>query len=279
MRWIFFSLLAANLGIFIWWQTSHPQPQKSVHTYTTPVGVGPIVLLSEAKSAAPTPEQAPAPATVEVPATAAEESRPAEVSGTEPVPPAPVVPADTEHPPASPQVAPAAENVAVSHAQCVLVGPYENNDLAQQALQKLQAKEINARLYQMEIGVPSGYQVYLDGFENRAQAKKRLDELHAIGVDSFIVPKGEFINTIALGSFDQESAAKNQIDKFAAQGIGAKVRESKRPAVEIWLALPPESGDTLPDPLRQTLDVGKGDKRKEERQILCSTIASGKNIL
>jgi hypothetical protein len=122
----------------------------------------------------------------------------------------------------------------------------------------------------------------LDGFETRAQAKKRLDELQASGIDSFIVPKGEFINTIALGSYEQEAAAKGQQEKLMAAGIAVRVRESKRPVMELWLAMPEGVGDTLPEPLRQTLGIGpneqKDAKKKEERQILCSTIASAKNI-
>lgn len=266
MRWIFFSLIAANLGIFIWWQTSKPQPQTPVHTYTTPAGVGPITLLSEANNTPPPasipPANVPAAEAEHPETTAPEPTSQNDVAGVRDRP-----------------ITPPAEMLPDVHSQCVLVGPYDNSELAQQALQKLHAKEINAHVYQMEISVSSGFQVYLDGFENRAQAKKRLDELQAGGIDSFIVPKGEFINTIALGSFDLESAAKSQLEKFAAKGIEAKLRESKRPLVEHWVALPPEAGDTLPESLRQALGVGKGDKKKEERQILCSTIASGKNIL
>jgi cell division septation protein DedD len=274
MRWIFFSLIAANLGILGWWQTNKTQPHNTVHTYTTPTGVGSIVLLSEVKESAVPETVAPAidepavaPATEVVPAPPAAE------------PPAPSAPAAANGVGEQPSAAAPVANTTEALTQCVLVGPFDNNQLAQQALQKLQTKEINAHLYQMELSISSGFQVFLDGFENRAQAKKRLDELQAIGVDSFIVPKGEYINTIALGSFDQESAAKTQLENFAAKGISAKVRESKRPVMELWVALPPETGDTLPDPLRQALGVGKGDKKKEERQILCSTIASSKNIL
>jgi len=250
MRWIFFSLMAANLGIFLWWQTAKPAASPAAHKYVTPAGVGSVVLLSEAdKQAGSAPTNAP--------------QAPAQ---------------EPEAPPAADLPPPAADaKAADSHAQCVLVGPYENNEQVQQALQKLQAKEINAHLFEMELSVPGGFQVYLDGFENRAQAKKRLDELQAGGIESFIVPKGEFINTIALGSFDQEAAAKGQQEKLAAAGISSKIRASKRPVLELWVAMPPELGDKLAEPLRQVLGVG--EKKKEERQILCATIASGKNIL
>ncbi|HNG60911.1 MAG TPA: SPOR domain-containing protein, partial [Cellvibrionaceae bacterium] len=206
MRWIFFSLLAANLGIFIWWQTAKPPASPVAHKYITPAGVGSVVLLSEADKQAGGPPS--------------------------PVPPAPeAIPVPVTP---NPEAAPApADKVDNSHAQCVLVGPYENSDQVQQVLQKLQAKEINAHLFELELAVSGGFQVYLDGFENRAQAKKRLDELQAGGIDSFIVPKGEFINTIALGSFDQEGAAKGQQEKLAAAGIAAKIRESKRPVMEL----------------------------------------------
>lgn len=253
MRWIFFSLIAANFAILAWWQTSKPQRAAEPKPYTTPFGVGGLVLLSEAAKQSPQSEPEPSDAVTPPPA----EVRPA----------------------ADPAVsAPAAAESPGAHGQCVLVGPYENNELAQQALQKLLAKEIKAYVFQMDLAVSSGYQIYLDGFESRAQAKKRLDELQAAGVDSFIVPKGEYVNTIALGSYEQEGAAKNQLEKFAAAGITAKLRESKRSVVELWLAMPPEMGDTLPEALRQVLGVSKAEK-KEERQILCATIASGKNIL
>jgi cell division septation protein DedD len=258
MRWIFFSLFAANLGIFLWWQAAKPQAHAVSHVYATPAGVGSVQLLSEI---AHTPTSAAAPSNPENPQAAVD-------------PVAAVSPQDTGATPPTSDPKP-----ADARTQCVLVGPYENNELAQQALQKLQAKEIKAHLYEMELSVPGGYQVYLDGFETRAQAKKRLDELQAGGIDSFIVPKGEFINTIALGSFDQESAAKGQQEKLAAAGVSSKVRESKRPILELWVAMPPEVGDVLPDALRQVLGVGAGEKKREERQILCSTIASGKNIL
>ena len=242
MRWIFFSLLAANLGIFIWWQTAKPQPVAQVQAYQTPEGVGSIVLLNEVpkeQNASPQPTEAP--------------------------PPEP--PADVAAP------APPAQDLA----QCVMVGPYESNEILQQALQKLQAKEIKAHPYEMEIPVSAGYQVYLDGFDDRAQAKKKLEELQAKGIDSFIIPKGELLNAIALGSFEREAMAKEQQEKLSVLGIPSKIRESKRPIKELWLALPPEVGDRLPEPLRQTLGIG--EKKREERQILCATIASPKNIL
>ncbi len=248
--------MAANLGIFIWWQTARPPSAQAAPRYQTPAGVGSLVLLSEAdkqSSGAPVPAaEAPAPPPADAP------------------PPS--------EPPPSVEAPPAAEaKPPEQHAQCVLVGPYDNNEQVQQALQKLQAKEIAAQLFELELSVAGGFQVYLDGFENRVQAKKRLDELQATGIASFIVPKGEFVNTIALGSYDQEAAAKGQQDKLAAAGIASKIRVSKRPVLELWVAMPPAVGDKLPEPLRQTLGVG--DKKKEERQILCSTIASGKNIL
>lgn len=256
MRWIFFSLIAANFAILAWWQTSQPQRTAEPKPYTTPAGVGGVVLLSEAAKQPAQPPQSEANST-EAAAPPAAETVPATDSAASP-PPAAEAPG--------------------AHGQCVLVGPYENNEQAQQALQKLLAKEIKAHVFQMDLAVSSGYQIYLDGFENRAQAKKRLDELQAAGVDSFIVPKGEYLNTIALGSYEQESAAKHQLEKFAAAGITAKLRESKRSVVELWLAMPPEMGDRLPEALRPVLGVSKAEK-KEERQILCSTIASDKNIL
>lgn len=258
MRWIFLSLFAANLGIFIWWQTAKSPALIPTPVYATPAGVASITLLSEARrSVAPSKEVEPQSIQADAPA-AAPVLNP--VESVSPVPAEQDTPGDVR-------------------ALCVVVGPYENKELAQLALQKLHAKEIQAQLYEMELVMSAGFQVYLDGFETRALAKKRLDDLQGRGVDSFIIPKGEFINTIALGSFDQEAAARAQQEKLAALGIESKIRESKRPLAELWVALPPALGDQLPEPLRQILGVGAGEKKKEERQILCSTIASAKNIL
>jgi cell division septation protein DedD len=240
MRWIFFTLLAANVALAAWWYWAPPAPSASgnVSSYQPAQGVPRLKLLSEL--------QGP-----------------------------PVAPAETPAPPVEPPAPPQAEAPSADanpYRQCAMLGPYENAAEAESALQRAKAVESKAHLHNLDIFLSANFQVYLPPFANRSQAKQKLDELQARGLDSYIIPKGELANGIALGSFEQEVMAKEQQSKLSGQGISAQIRENKRPIRELWLAFPPDMGDKLPAPLKTSLMAG--NTRLEERQILCSALAS-----
>lgn len=241
MRWIFFTLLIGNLALAAWqllkWQgfIAPSQSAAPLLSYRPTPGAAPIVLVSEAPPSAEPASVAP-PASAEVPST-----------------------------PASPSPPPLDDR-----ALCLMIGPYEKSEDAAAAIQRLAAVDIASHINEIEINITSSFQVYLDPLDNRAAARVKLEQLQAMGIDSFIIPKGELINGIALGSFDNEPSAKEHRDKLLQKGIDAKVRDSKRPLKETWVALAPGGSEKLGAELKSSLLRGKS---LEERQILCTAIA------
>src|SRR5690625_1427095 len=157
-------------------------------------------------------------------------------------------------------------------ALCELVGPFDDTERAEHLVQRLQALDISAR--REEIDVPAGprYWVHLEPGLSQNAALRRLHELQAKNIDSYIIPRGELALGISLGMFSRPELAKQRQEDLRALDYDAKILEIARTQRELWVSLPSAQAAQVADSFWQEL---LSDQPKlEKRQNFCPGVAS-----
>lgn len=155
---------------------------------------------------------------------------------------------------------------------CTLVGPYADRPSAETAVQRLQALDLDARVRDLEVPDGEGYWVYLEPELSHRAALRRLHELQAKQIDSYIIPRGDLENGISFGMFSREALARARRDEMREQGYEARIREIERTHREIWVSLPPGDAQKLGEGLWE--DLLEQAPELERRQNFCPGVAS-----
>ena len=245
MRWIFLSLILINGAVFFWqWQqreavaAQRPVPKAMPSRAEAMPGVEKLVLLSELE------EEALAVLLQQK----QERLRMAEAE----------VLAEAEQP------------------LCTLVGPYAKLLKAEYLVEHMAALEIKAEVQEVEIPGDVGYWVYLAPEVSKKEALRRLHELQAKGVDSYVIPRGELANGISFGMFSQQELANKRQSDMVAQGYATGIKEITRSHKENWVIFAPEEALKVGEEVWQkVLDEGPG---MERRQNFCPSVASVENF-
>ena len=203
MRWIVLLLLIANLGLAGWFLSAGRAPQTVVQPPATAGADGSIALVSEVA-----PEELASRA-------APKKSR---AAPAKPAVSKPAVPESTE-------------------ALCTLIGPFEEEYQGEDVAQRLQALEVDARLREIEMQGQMRYWVFLAPLGSRREAYRKLRELQAAGVDSYVIPKGSLENGISFGIFSELERAQSLTAELKAQGFAAEFREEPQTYLERWVVV------------------------------------------
>jgi len=196
LRFIFFSLLILNIALAIWVFLVPKGPEPTA----------PIPVAGDSVQNMRTKQQQPAAAAPEPMQNPSEDT-----------------PAVVEE---SPQVD---ENL------CALVGPYTNLAQADILVEKLAGLEVSAVLNTVAVPVKKNYWVYLPPMETKADSFKKLAELQAQEIDSFIIRNGELANGISLGLFNERDRAETSKQKFLDLGYPVAIHEDIRTAEQYWV--------------------------------------------
>lgn len=170
-----------------------------------------------------------------------------------------------------PSVVPSSQ-VAESKPLCELVGPFADMDKAGEFLERLDGIEIRGGIKEIELPTGAGYWVYLKPLKNRKEALRRLSELQAKGVDSYVIPKGELENGISLGMFSQKTLADARLKEMTRVGLDPLLKEIERSYREIWVMLEQGEGAKMNKYTWENLLQGKN--MLERRQNYCLGVAS-----
>lgn len=163
-----------------------------------------------------------------------------------------------------------------SKTLCEMVGPFKDTAMAEDFRSRLSAIDIASSIKDLELPAGPGYWVYLKPAENRRAALRRLAELQARGIDSYVIPKGEFENGISLGMFSQENLAKARLAEMVAIGLEPYLDTIERTYRETWVMLNPGEERKMSN---LTWDrVMEGLNHLERRQNFCLDVASQDNI-
>ncbi|MAN50367.1 MULTISPECIES: SPOR domain-containing protein [Marinimicrobium] len=155
---------------------------------------------------------------------------------------------------------------------CVLVGPFTEHGDADSIGQRLRALDVTAESQNIEVSDGRGYWVHLAPELSQREALRRLHELQAKQIDSYVIPRGELANGISFGMFSRRALAEARRDELQALGYDAKIREVERTHREIWLVMPALQARALSDRLWEELLAEY--PTLERRQNLCPGVAS-----
>jgi hypothetical protein len=223
-------LAVLNLGAAAWWIARDPLPPPA--PVQMPPGVARLKLVDEAA-------QAPAPP---------------------PVPSAGIAAA----PP--PSTAAVASDVAAPPApQCFSFGPFASKGAGSAAAAKLASLVQHVATHEQAAAASGrGWRVYLPPLPSAEQAQGVAQRIAAAGFgDFFIVREGAEANSIALGRYSGEAAAKKRAEALNAAGIAAQVEALGAPnaASTVWLDV---TADTAFDPRHAQAAIAAAQYRRTD---------------
>lgn len=243
MRWIFLSLLIFNVLALVWgWLGDGTQVRVSLSTTPFSYGhVNTLQLLTEIDGSA----------LVEVPGlAAAKEAARSVVSSNIPT--------------------------KDGRSLCEMVGPFKDRQQALDFVERLAAMDVDAEVKEVELPAGSRYQIYLPPEESHKAALRKLTELQAKQVDSYIIPKGELENGISLGMFSKKNLAEQRLRDMRGIGLVPEMNIIERTYWELWVMLAPGEGGKL-SKLTWSRAM-EGINNLERRQNFCLDVASKDNF-
>lgn len=120
---------------------------------------------------------------------------------------------------------------------CPAVGPWASAAEGDRVAQSLATAGIKASARQVEFKGMTVYWVYLPSFAEHGQAMRKLRELQAKGIDSFVVSGGADANAISLGSFTTRGSAVGVQSRLRGAGYAADIREQHRDIQQLWVVV------------------------------------------
>lgn len=158
-----------------------------------------------------------------------------------------------------------------SEVMCTMIGPYVQLLHAEYLVDRLRALDAKAEVRSIEVPDGMGYWVYLAPEKSEQAALRRLYELQAKKIDSYIIPTGELSNGISLGIFTDEAAAAARVKAINEQGYQAQVRDSARTISETWVVMSVTEAEKVDDSL--WVDLLRQQSKLEKRQNYCLGVA------
>lgn len=238
LRWVIALLLLANAGYFLWTQG-----------HLAPLGLAPAVereperlqgqIRPELQRLLDAPRNGqPAPAPPNVPDTPTDEAPPTPAPASAPEPTAPTL-EPTSAPTSAPAAAAQPGAVAEPTRACWEAG----------AFTEAQAERLRAAL--PELGLPADswqlvesltrgrWIVYMGRYDNTEQLERKKAELRALKMDFRTLSVPGLAPGLALGTFSNEAAAKQWLQKVTRDGVRtARVAQERAESVSFTLRLP-----------------------------------------
>lgn len=135
---------------------------------------------------------------------------------------------------------------------CPAIGPLSETD-ARLVAGALAEADFPAGVRMFDVAAAPVFWVYLPPAETREAALRKLRELHARSIDSFVVSDGEFARAISLGSFQSRASAVGVKDRLRAAGYEAEIREQVKDVKQVWVVLSDAAAQGFLEPLPKSL--------------------------
>ncbi len=166
----------------------------------------------------------------------------------------------------------AGEEGGQQNAMCTFIGPFKELLAAEYMVENLAAMDVGARVRRLEVPGQPSYWVYQEPQSSRKSALRRLHELQAKGIDSYVIPRGDLENGISFGLYNAEAGARARLEEIVGSGYEADVRRVDRSFEEIWVSMPVAEADTVAESVWFKL-LNREDGL-EKRQNFCPDVAS-----
>ncbi|BFM05581.1 hypothetical protein GCM10025791_38230 [Halioxenophilus aromaticivorans] len=155
---------------------------------------------------------------------------------------------------------------------CTVVGPFNNLAQADILVEQLAALNVPASLQKIEVPVKKNFWLYLEPMASKAEALKKLAELHAQKIDSYIIPKGDLVNGISIGLFVESYRAEFRRDELADLGYDVKIRVDIRTAEQSYVVA--KAKDAVNVSAATWAQLLEGGDKVTYKQNYCSDVAS-----
>ena len=206
-------LVMLNLGVGIWWAV-RPSERAEVAATTARADAPTLRLLNEA----PPPVASPAPAAVDAVTTPQVAATPAVET--------PVAPASVPEPEAPVQAAPV----------CLRFGPFDSTAARDAARNTLAGLGVQGVPRESTARPARGWKVSIAPQASREAAVALAERIKAAGVsDLYVMGEGDDTNSIALGRYGSEDAARRREADLRAKGFPAQAAPLGAVPTQAWL--------------------------------------------
>jgi hypothetical protein len=155
--------------------------------------------------------------------------------------------------------------------QCQLMGPFVELLHAEYVVERLSGLGIESAIKNVEIVDGKSFWVYLKPEMSEKEALRRLYEIQAKSIDSYIIPSGELANGISFGQFGDVQTAERKAERIRGEGYSAQIKEVPKSHSEVWVEMDAIYGRKVTD--EQWLDILKEEKGIERRLNYCLGVA------
>lgn len=162
-------------------------------------------------------------------------------------------------------------------ARCTMVGPFAGLEGADRFVARLQVLDVQAFVQNLELPGGPVYRVHLPALNSQRDARQVLAQLHAEGVDSYLISRGDLANGIFLGVFSQGEEAQARVRELKSLGWQAEIQKIDRTYHEIWVMF--AEGEAQKIARKTWWEWLDDEKSFEERQNFCLDVASEENFL
>ncbi|MFL0796054.1 MAG: SPOR domain-containing protein [Cellvibrionaceae bacterium] len=159
---------------------------------------------------------------------------------------------------------------------CIFIGAFNSEEKSRQVVERLSAWDIKSTAEDVEVPVGKGYWVYLAPEVSRPAAMRKLKELQARNLDSYVIPRGNLEHGISFGVFSSEARAVALQDRVIAEGYGALLAEIERTEKQRWVVVPAEMAAFINDMVWGKVLEIEGAIEREKRY--CLGVAPEENI-
>ncbi len=159
---------------------------------------------------------------------------------------------------------------------CEMIGPFASREDAKILVERLGSVDVVSEVKNLDLPAGKRYQVFLPPESSKDAAFRRLSELQANGVDSYVIRKGPMANSISLGLFRRKSFAESHVNHLKTLGLEPQIDILEDTVREIWVFLQQgeerKMSDLTWDAIMEELN------NVEKRQNFCLDVASGDNF-
>ena len=140
-----------------------------------------------------------------------------------------------------PEASEVIESLGVVQAlYCAQIGPFRNEDDARN-FANTHAQRMSLSVDIRQVPAAPDYRVFLPPFASRELATSTQETLRAafaannLAIDTYLVPRGELENSIALGLFSEQRNALNVQQQMLSLGYQVVVRTEEKQVSETWV--------------------------------------------
>ena len=112
---------------------------------------------------------------------------------------------------------------------CMRAAPFSDADAVDDVIERASSLGLGASAEPVEVsGGPPDLQVHLPPLPSADQASRAVRELHALGVEAFLVPRGPLAGAVSVGMFTARERAEVRRAEVMALGYPVRIAEIPR---------------------------------------------------